>query len=103
MLTHNSEMPFGPHKGERMKDVVDEDPGYLLRLQKVYLDDPDKPVYGKMRFVLGYIKKHEEAIKERFYEKRREHYKENPPDIRDEVEKRKYEWQKRNNNVGKRL
>ena len=103
MLVHNSEMPFGPHKGERMGDVVDQDPGYLLRLQKVYLDDPEKPVYGRMRFVLGFIKKNEEEIKKKFYAKRRQYYKDNPEAVQEELERKSYEWQKRNQNLGKRI
>lgn len=93
MLSKHSEMPFGPHKGEMMCDV---DPGYLLRLHKVFKDDPEKPVFGRMKLVLDYVDKNYEKLKKQFY-------KEHPPTIEGEVLKRKYDFDKRNKHLGKRL
>lgn len=99
-------MPFGPHKGEAMADIWDVDPGYLLRLHKVYMDDPEKPVYGKMRFVLSYIDKHYEEIKKKFHEIRRRYYEENPEavdrELKRKIEERKYEWNRKHGRINSR-
>lgn len=99
MIGHNSEMPFGPHKGKSMSMIIDEEPDYLLRLHKVYMDDPDKPVYGRMRFVLAFIDKYYEDIMDHFKEKKRKYYKDNPDavdrELQRNVQERKYEWEKK--------
>lgn len=97
-LSDVSDMPFGPHKGAPMYKVPCD---YLLRLNKVFTDDPEKPRFGKMVLVLDYIQENYERIYKGFRKQKQEYYKKNPEAIDREFERdmqeRRYEYTKRRN------
>jgi len=58
-LTDKSSMPFGKHKGARMKDVP---PDYLLWLYETVEDDESEDINDNTEAVLDYIEDNLEEI-----------------------------------------
>lgn len=57
-------MPFGKHKGKRLGDLVDEDPGYLDWLQTTEIRSP-RLAEAVAEINLKYQDRIEQAINER--------------------------------------